>query len=228
MSSVWQDRGTPQVRWWSSDGYPYLAYRAGIQPCRYKLLLQGLAKMRKLLLLWLAILLMFLLAVGASIWATPVSAAVAWLSYSDAARTVECTNFTSSTPTAYLRATGLQKSKDYKAKVYDANPANYPLSPLLIWDGVADANGVFDCQIYLPCFPNSTPGEWKAELWKVLPLSIQATHTFTVQASAVPELPDVLAGIGVAGICFGIYWKMRKKRGKRDGPHQRHSCQGIS
>ena len=34
---------------------------------------------------------------------------------------------------------------------------------------------------------------------------------FTVDASAIPEFPEVMAAIGVAGLCFGIYWWMRKR-----------------
>ena len=35
---------------------------------------------------------------------------------------------------------------------------------------------------------------------------------FTVQSTAIPEFPMVIAAIGVAGLCFGIYYWMRKRR----------------
>ena len=38
-----------------------------------------------------------------------------------------------------------------------------------------------------------------------------ADDSFTVAATAIPEFPEVMAAIGVAGICFGIYYWMRKK-----------------
>jgi len=34
---------------------------------------------------------------------------------------------------------------------------------------------------------------------------------FIVDSSAIPEFPTVMAGIGVAGLCFGIYYWMRRK-----------------
>ena len=37
-----------------------------------------------------------------------------------------------------------------------------------------------------------------------------ANDSFTVNASAIPEFPTVIAGIIVAGLCFGIYYRMRK------------------
>ncbi len=38
-----------------------------------------------------------------------------------------------------------------------------------------------------------------------------ADDVFNVAATAIPEFPEVMAAIGVAGLCFGIYWWMRKR-----------------
>ena len=38
-----------------------------------------------------------------------------------------------------------------------------------------------------------------------------ADDVFNVDASAIPEFPEVMAAIGVAGLCFGIYYWMRKR-----------------
>ncbi len=38
-----------------------------------------------------------------------------------------------------------------------------------------------------------------------------ADDVFDVAASAIPEFPEVMAAIGVAGLCFGIYYWMRKR-----------------
>jgi len=38
-----------------------------------------------------------------------------------------------------------------------------------------------------------------------------ADDSFVVDASAIPEFPEVMAAIGVAGLCFGIYYWMRKR-----------------
>ena len=39
-----------------------------------------------------------------------------------------------------------------------------------------------------------------------------ADDVFYVAASAIPEFPTVMAGIGVAGLCFGIYYWKRKRK----------------
>ena len=39
-----------------------------------------------------------------------------------------------------------------------------------------------------------------------------ADDSYTVEESAIPEFPAVIAGIAVAGMCFGIYYWMRKRR----------------
>jgi hypothetical protein len=36
--------------------------------------------------------------------------------------------------------------------------------------------------------------------------------TFEVAESAIPELPTVVTGIAVAGMCFVIYYWMRKRK----------------
>jgi len=40
---------------------------------------------------------------------------------------------------------------------------------------------------------------------------LMANDSYTVEASAIPEFPTAFAAIGVAGLCFGIYWWMRKR-----------------
>ena len=38
-----------------------------------------------------------------------------------------------------------------------------------------------------------------------------ADDTFAVAASAIPEFSTVFAAIAIAGLCFGIYYWMRKR-----------------
>ena len=38
-----------------------------------------------------------------------------------------------------------------------------------------------------------------------------ADDSFVVDATAIPEFPAVITAIVVAGLCFGIYWWMRKR-----------------
>ena len=41
---------------------------------------------------------------------------------------------------------------------------------------------------------------------------LMANDSFYVAQSAIPEFPTVMAGIMVAGLCFGIYYWMRQRR----------------
>jgi len=54
---------------------------------------------------------------------------------------------------------------------------------------------------YIP--PDTYDASWSHTL---------ADASFTVESSAIPEFPTVFAAIGVAGLCFAIYYWMRKKR----------------
>ncbi len=146
------------------------------------------------------------------LWASPVEAVVSWESYSDSNRTVVSNNFTASGSWVYLKGIGLQKNKDYQAKVYDADPNNYPLSPVLTHVGQSDNNGVFLSQVQPSAYPSSVAGTWKAELWKIQPLTLEVTDTFTVQASAIPEIPSVFAAVAIVFICVLVWWLMRRRR----------------
>ena len=44
-------------------------------------------------------------------------------------------------------------------------------------------------------------------------ISYTGGFAFYVAPGAIPEFPTVMAGIGVAGLCFGIYWWMRRRLG---------------
>ena len=147
------------------------------------------------------------------LWATPVEAVVNWESYSDPARPSPSNNFTLPGSWVYMGGSGLQKNKAYQVKFYDADPNNYPLSPVLVDDSQSDNNGVVLSQVKPSAYPTSSSGLWKAELWKMQPLTLEATDTFTVAGSSIPEIPTVFAGIAVAGICFGIY-RWRRNSGK--------------
>lgn len=145
------------------------------------------------------------------LWATPVEAAVMFESYSDVARTIQSDNFTAQGSWVYLKGTGLAKNKAYRTTFFDAQNAT-----VLILDSQSDGNGVVLSQVKPSAYPTSSPGIWKAELWKVQPLTLEATDTFTVQGSAIPEFPDVFAGITVSvavGFIFILVrWMKKRKR----------------
>ena len=70
--------------------------------------------------------------------------------------------------------------------------------------------------------PNAAAGTWHAVVYQDSVASPPETYTandsdsfmeveFTVEQSAIPEFPTVIAGIIVVGLCFGIYYWMRKR-----------------
>ncbi len=153
--------------------------------------------------------LLLILALLTLLWVTPVEAVVLWDSYSDSTRTIVSNNFTAAGAIVYMKASGLTKNKTYRAKYYDADPNNYPLSPVLVDDRQSDNNGVVLSQVQPSAYPTATPGLWKAELWKVQPLTLEATDTFTVQGSAIPEIPTVFASVWIGFIGMLTFWLMK-------------------
>jgi len=137
------------------------------------------------------------------LWATPVSAATTWESYSNVERTVVCDDFASGI--VYMKGE-VAKNKNYRAIFYDADN-----DVVLVHDGTSDATGLFKPLMKPSDYPASSPGTWKAELYRMQPYTLECTDTFVVRASAIPEIPDVLAGIAVAGLCLLIYRKMRRR-----------------
>jgi len=142
------------------------------------------------------------------LFVTPVSAAVTWESYSDPERTIACDLFDTYGNPVYMKAEGLPgASKPYKCKFYDGD--GYLIQ---VEDGYSDAQSVFVAMVLPQNFPDSTPGEWTAELYKVQPKeALVATDTFQVTENAVPEFPTIIAGIMVGLTCGIIYLKKRSK-----------------
>ena len=58
-------------------------------------------------------------------------------------------------------------------------------------------------------------GTWHAEVYLSDGTTLIADDTFTVDQAAIPEFPTIMAAIGVSGLCFGIYYWMRRKRVRR-------------
>ena len=148
-----------------------------------------------------------------------------WMSYNAATYTPPnvCTDFTSSYHTVYMHGTGFA-NVSYLIVYYDANGVNRGATTITV------SGGTLDSQYLLTTNPNSAPGTWHALVQPSSGYTAFGTHTyaeitaspdtyglaandsFTVESSAIPEFPTVFAAIGVAGLCFAIYYWMRKKR----------------
>jgi len=140
---------------------------------------------------------------------TPALAGVALESYSDAARTTVCDDFTVLDDPVYMKATGILSGKDYEFRYYDAGDT------LLLTDGpiTADVNDEAVSEMTPSNYPSSTAGTWSCEIWSLAPSLKKDTDTFTVQQSAIPEFPTVLSAIAVATLCGVAYLWMRKRIG---------------
>jgi len=65
---------------------------------------------------------------------------------------------------------------------------------------------VYDSQSYSPEFYDANDSHIVAD-----DTSHNEEYAFHVEASAIPEFPTVFTAIGVAGLCSGIYWWMRRR-----------------
>ncbi len=151
-------------------------------------------------------------------------------SYNDSAHTTVDDNFTTGENTAYTWAHGLRPSGDttYRVAYYDGDVTGggqkvaTDLSPTLT------AYGNLSSQYLLTTDLGATAGTWHAVVFdeEFIPAEGAPTDynqaaitagyvvedSFTVTDAAIPEFPTVIAGIVVAGMCFGIYYWMRKRR----------------
>ena len=109
-------------------------------------------------------------------------------------------------------------STAYHVGYYDGNNAK------ILSDAVnSTSSGELSSQCYFPTYQGTAqPGTWHAVVYKD-PTSPPETYTaddpnsvvedsFDVTAAAIPEFPTAITAIAVAGMCFGIYYWMRKRR----------------
>jgi len=129
--------------------------------------------------------------------------------------------------TVYMKGTGFA-TDNHTVGYYDATVSGggYLVASEDVAVGVS---GNLTSLYYFPTADNATAGLWHAlgqpaSGYSSLPsdyntavaspdtYGLLANDSFTVEASAIPEFPAVIAGIVVAGTCFGIYYWMRKRR----------------
>jgi len=156
------------------------------------------------------------------VWASPDL--TTWKSYDADNYTTEheCSFFSDGTNHVYMHGTGCP-SGDIKVGYYDGNDTLVETDTYTAFGG-----GNLSSECLLTDFAGSPPtaayGSWRAMVFnqsEALPGTVGGAYAdpdlldddgFWVELSAIPEFPTVIAGIGVAGLCFGIYYWMRKKR----------------
>lgn len=130
------------------------------------------------------------------------------------------TPYDSNNQTVYMYGANYIASHGYHVGYYDGNGAKIQS------EGVTSgSDNTLSSQYLLTTNPTADPGTWHAVVFDDDLGSPPDTYAecsgaagymveddFEVAESAIPEFPTVIAGIAVAGLCFGIYYWMRKKR----------------
>ncbi|MFC1932949.1 nitroreductase family protein [Chloroflexota bacterium] len=138
-------------------------------------------------------------------------------SYKDDTHINACDNFTSYSTEhiAYMYGTNLLASHNYRVAYYDGDDDNVythdvstgasgNLSSQRTFNEGTDTAGTWNvivCERYLTP-PTSYNGSWAF---------INASDSFIVEQSAIPEFPTVVAAIVALSLCVGIYLWMRRK-----------------
>jgi len=151
-----------------------------------------------------------------------------WNSYEDSDRTIDCDNFTAGNQTVYMQGVLPEASHDYKVAYYENKTGASDEAHLLAIDiPKSNSNKILESSLHFPAYKNfpsgwNDPGIWHSVVYDATdspPATYNATDPdiveddiFNVTAGAIPEFPTIFAGIGVAGLCFGTYYWMRKKR----------------
>lgn len=129
-----------------------------------------------------------------------------WDSYNKAYSSILET-YTGTEDTISMKGTGFANG-DYIVRYYDA------LDVQVGSDAGINISGGQDLQSNLACNTDTgaEPGLWDAKVWdSPLGTTLIAHDTFTVQSDVIPEFPTIFAAIGVAGLCFGIYYWMKRR-----------------
>jgi len=147
-----------------------------------------------------------------------------WESYNDPGHTVVEDNFSESTNHVYMQGTGFPTGS-YNVSYYDADGlwvgVDEPISVtdgtlnseyLLTTDPSAAGNADWHALVQPAGATQPLPSDYSTAVVDPDYYELMANDSFFVAQSAIPEFPTVIAGIMVAGLCFGIYYWMRKRR----------------
>ncbi len=146
-------------------------------------------------------------------------------SYNDSPHTTVDNNFGAGEEMVYIWAHGLKASSDnYSIAYYDGSATGGGQKVATDNGLLSTAYGNLSSYYNFPSNPNVTLGTWHAVVFDTEfgspPTNYNDAFTnagyvvedsFEVTAGAIPEFTTVLAAIAVAGLCFGIYYCMRKR-----------------
>lgn len=147
-----------------------------------------------------------------------------WESYSDSGHTTVEDNFTPGNNHVYMEGTGFATG-NYDVGYYDADGSLAAIDEnisesagtlnseyLLTTNPAAAGDGSWNALVQPAVAPNALPSSYAVAIADPDFYELMAGDSFYVAQSAIPEFPTVMAGIMVAGLCFGIYYWMRKRR----------------
>ncbi|MFC2019099.1 DNRLRE domain-containing protein [Chloroflexota bacterium] len=117
---------------------------------------------------------------------------------------------------AYMHGTGLQASTDYRVCFWDGGGSKVETE-----DGSSDGSGILNAA-HTFAEGSDTAGIWYVTIYDSQAYSpgshsasdpyIVGDDSFEVTAAAIPEFSTIIAAIGVAGMCFGAYYWMRRRK----------------
>lgn len=107
----------------------------------------------------------------------------------------------------YMKGTGFTAGS-YKVRYYDASATQIGTDDNITISGGQDLQSSLACNTDI----NATPGTWNAKVYLSDGTTLVGDDTFTVTSASIPEFPTIFTGIGVAGLCSGMYWWMKKRR----------------
>jgi len=142
---------------------------------------------------------------------------VTWVSYRDSGRSQAEDNFVDPYRTAYMGGAGFTASHSYHVGYYDG------VNVLVLSEGVSsDGSGNLQSTCGFED-KGAIAGTWHSVVYDDDVASPPSTYTasdsnsvfedsFTVNESAIPEFPTIMAMISVTALCGAIYCWMRKRR----------------
>lgn len=151
-----------------------------------------------------------------------------WGSYNDSLRTTVANNFATYGDSVYMYGENFDTTGTYKVAYYDGGTSGDGSNgaKLLTETYTDDGDGILDLSQIRPAdfMSSASAGTWHAVVYKTtgtMPLTYDlvsttsanytVTDSFYVESTAIPEFSTIFAAIAVAGLCFGIYYWMRRR-----------------